>query len=90
MSSRSWLAVWVVNRSSTSFRYEVVPAGPGVSALPSLSFRRISSEGLDWRPLIAPRVPRTLGVITHSRTLLSTAASAMLDLVRAHAPAFKL
>lgn len=68
----------------------MVAAGLGVSALPSLSFRQISAEGLDWRPLIAPRVPRTLGVITPTRTLPSAAATAMLDLVREHAPAFKL
>lgn len=63
----------------------MVAAGLGVSALPSLSFRQISSEGIGWRPLTGPRMPRTLGIITPTRTPLSTAASAMLERVREHA-----
>lgn len=65
----------------------MVAAGLGVAALPSLSFRQISAEGLDWRPLTAPRVPRSLGILTPSRGPLSAAAAAMLDLVREHIPA---
>ncbi|WP_027967807.1 LysR family transcriptional regulator [Halomonas halocynthiae] len=68
----------------------MVAAGLGVSALPSLSFRQISAEGLGWRPLITPYVPRILGVSTPSRTLLSSAATAMLDLIREHAPTYRL
>ncbi|KAA0012868.1 LysR family transcriptional regulator [Billgrantia pellis] len=63
----------------------MVAAGLGVSALPSLSFRQISSEGIGWRPLTGPRMPRTLGIITPTRTPLSAAASAMLERVREHA-----
>lgn len=63
----------------------MVAAGLGVAALPSLSFRQISSEGVEWRPLTAPHVPRTLGIITPSRTPLSAAARAMLEVVRQHA-----
>jgi len=65
----------------------MVAAGLGVAALPSLSFRQISDKGLGSRPLIAPRVTRSLGVITNTRTPLSAAARAMLELVREHAPA---
>lgn len=61
----------------------LVAAGLGVSALPSLSFRQISSEGLDYRSLVAPEVPRTLGIITPARTPLSVAAQAMLQEARA-------
>jgi len=64
----------------------MVAAGLGVAALPSLSFRQISDEGLGWRPLAAPRVPRALGIITPTRTPLSAAASAMLEVVREHVP----
>ena len=64
----------------------MVAAGLGVAALPSLSFRQISDQGLGWRPLTAPRVPRTLGIITPARTPLSAAASAMLEVVREHVP----
>lgn len=63
----------------------MVAAGQGVSALPSLSFKQISSEGLEWRPLTHPTVPRTLGIITPARSLQSAAATAMLEVVRKHA-----
>ncbi|MFO7648729.1 LysR substrate-binding domain-containing protein [Halomonas campaniensis] len=63
----------------------MVAAGLGVSALPSLSFLQISKEGLGWRPLISPRVPRQLGIITPTRTPLSAAAKAMLNEIRKHA-----
>lgn len=60
----------------------MVAAGLGVAALPSLSFNQISCEGLDWRPLCSPSVPRTLGIITPSRIPLSAASNAMLDQIR--------
>ncbi|WP_417582529.1 LysR family transcriptional regulator [Nitrincola sp.] len=60
----------------------MVAAGLGVAALPSLSFRQISSEGVGWRSLTAPYVPRSLGIITPARGLHSAAATAMLDLIR--------
>ncbi|MFY0992471.1 LysR family transcriptional regulator [Halomonas sp. C05BenzN] len=63
----------------------MVAAGLGVSALPSLSFLQISKEGLGWRPLVSPRVPRELGIITPTRTPLSAAAKAMLNEIREHA-----
>ena len=63
----------------------MVAAGLGVAALPSLSFRQISAEGIGWRPLTAPHVPRSLGIITPSRGSPSAAATAMLELVREHA-----
>jgi len=63
----------------------MVAAGLGVTALPSLSFKQISAEGVGWRPLTTPHVPRTLGIITPIRIPLSAAANAMLDVVREHA-----
>ena len=63
----------------------MVAAGLGVTALPSLSFKQISAEGVGWRPLTTPHVPRTLGIITPIRTPLSAAANAMLQVVREHA-----
>lgn len=62
----------------------MVAAGLGVSALPSLSFLQISKEGIGWRPLVSPRVPRQLGIITPTRTPLSAAAEAMLKTIRDH------
>ena len=63
----------------------MVAAGLGVTALPSLSFKQISAEGVGWRPLTVPHVPRTLGIITPVRIPLSAAAIAMLQVVREHA-----
>ena len=63
----------------------MVAAGLGVAALPSLSFRQISAEGIEWRPLIDPYVPRSLGIITPSRVSPSAAATTMLETIRAHA-----
>ncbi|WP_336367482.1 LysR family transcriptional regulator [Marinobacter sp. C2H3] len=60
----------------------MVAAGLGVAALPSLSVNQISVAGLDWRPLCQPSVPRTLGIITPSRTPLSAASNAMLEEIR--------
>ncbi|MEQ5801639.1 LysR family transcriptional regulator [Halomonas sp. H10-9-1] len=65
----------------------MVAAGLGVAALPSLSFKQISAEGLEWRPLTHPNVPRTLGIITPARTSRSAAANAMMDVVKVHAGA---
>lgn len=63
----------------------MVAAGLGVAALPSLSFKQISAEGLEWRPLTNPTVPRTLGIITPARSSQSAAANAMLEIVKDHA-----
>lgn len=65
----------------------MVAAGLGVAALPSLSFKQISAEGLEWRPLTHPDVPRTLGIITPARTSRSAAANSMMDVVKVHAGA---
>ena len=67
----------------------MVAAGLGIAALPSLSFRQISSEGVEWRPLTDPHVPRALGIITPARVSLSAAAKAMMDVVREHASTMK-
>jgi LysR family carnitine catabolism transcriptional activator len=60
----------------------LVAAGLGVSVLPSLSFLQVSAEGIDYRPLIGPDVPRTLGIITVSQIPMSSAATAMLEMIR--------
>ncbi len=60
----------------------MVAAGIGISVLPALSFRQISAEGIDHRPLQQPSVTRGLGIITRRRHPLSAAATAMLSLVR--------
>lgn len=60
----------------------IVAAGAGIGVLPALSFRQISGDGIDHRPLIEPTVARRLGVIMRRRDPLSAAATAMLELVR--------
>ncbi|ALM53273.1 LysR family transcriptional regulator [Halomonas huangheensis] len=59
----------------------MVATGLGISVLPSLSFRQISLDGLDYRPLIEPQLPRRLGIITRRRDPLSSAAAALLSMV---------
>ena len=63
----------------------MVAAGLGVAPLPSLSFKQISAEGLEWRQLTKPIVPRTLGVLTPTRSSQSAAAKAMMEIVKDHA-----
>ncbi len=63
----------------------MVAAGLGVAALPSLSFNLISNEGLNWRPLTNPSVPRVLGIILPSRVPQSAAANALLHDIRQYA-----
>jgi LysR family carnitine catabolism transcriptional activator len=67
----------------------MVAAGLGVAALPSLSFRQISNEGLGWRTLIEPAVPRQLGIIKPPRAALPVASNAMLEIIRYHATQFE-
>ncbi|GEN25111.1 LysR family transcriptional regulator [Halomonas cupida] len=63
----------------------MVAAGLGISVLPSLSFRQISLDGLDYRPLVEPRLPRHLGIITRRHAALSSAAVALLAMLRSAA-----
>lgn len=60
----------------------MVAAGLGISVLPSLSFRQISLEGLDHRPLVEPLIPRRLGIITRRRSPLSSAARTLLEMLQ--------
>ncbi|GAB3674001.1 LysR family transcriptional regulator [Salinisphaera aquimarina] len=60
----------------------IIAAGAGIGVLPALSFRQISGAGIDHRPLVAPTVARTLGLITRRRYPLSAAATAMQELIR--------
>ena len=59
----------------------MVAAGVGISVLPKLSFRQIATHGIDYRPLISPDVSRPLGIVQRRRHALSTAATALRDMI---------
>lgn len=60
----------------------MVAAGLGISVLPALSFRQIAADGIAWRPLVAPEIPRELGMILRRRHPLSAAATALRELIQ--------
>ncbi|MCB8888667.1 LysR family transcriptional regulator [Vreelandella malpeensis] len=64
----------------------MVAAGLGISVLPSLSFRQIAADGIAYRPLMAPDIPRELGVVLSRRHPLSSAARTLYDMIH-HDPA---
>ncbi|MGB0467925.1 MAG: LysR family transcriptional regulator [Pontibacterium sp.] len=59
----------------------MVVCGLGVSIVPSLCIPQIEQLGGQWRPLKAPAITRKVGILTRKRYPLSTAASAMLDVL---------
>lgn len=59
----------------------MVASGLGISVLPELSFRQITTQGLDHRPLVAPQISRPLGIVTRRRAPLSAAATALYELL---------
>lgn len=59
----------------------MVAAGVGISVLPKLSFRQISADGIEFRPLHSPDVSRSLGIIQRRRYALSTAALALREMI---------
>ncbi|MBA2780474.1 LysR family transcriptional regulator [Billgrantia kenyensis] len=64
----------------------MVAAGLGISVLPRLSFRQISTQGIEYRPLTAPDVERPLGIVMRHRHPLSAAASALRTLIQEASP----
>jgi DNA-binding transcriptional LysR family regulator len=63
----------------------LVAEGLGITALPRLTLSMIGSTGLVWRPLTAPSLRRSLGVLTQVGRSLSPAASAFLKVLAQHA-----
>jgi LysR family carnitine catabolism transcriptional activator len=63
----------------------MVAAGLGISVLPRLSFRQISTRGIEYRPLTAPDVERPLGIVIRHRHPLSAAAAALRALIQERA-----
>lgn len=59
----------------------MVSAGVGISVLPKLSFRQITAHGIDYRPLVSPDVSRPLGIIQRRRHTLSTATTALREMI---------
>ncbi|KIN16299.1 LysR family transcriptional regulator [Vreelandella titanicae] len=59
----------------------MVAAGLGISVLPSLSFRQIAADGIEYRPLVEPTIRRELGIILSRRHPPSAATSALRELI---------
>ncbi|NAO96721.1 MULTISPECIES: LysR family transcriptional regulator [unclassified Halomonas] len=62
----------------------MVAAGLGISVLPSLSFRQIAADGIEYRPLVEPTIRRELGIILNRRHPPSAATSALRELIHHH------
>ncbi|NYT74600.1 LysR family transcriptional regulator [Halomonas sp. QX-2] len=62
----------------------MVAAGLGISVLPSLSFRQIAADGIEYRPLVEPTIRRELGIILSRRHPPSAATSALRQLIHHH------
>ncbi|MCL5425437.1 MAG: LysR family transcriptional regulator [Gammaproteobacteria bacterium] len=62
----------------------MVAAGLGISVLPSLSFRQISTDGIEHRPLIEPTIRRELGIVLSRHHPPSAAATALRQLIHHH------
>jgi len=60
----------------------MVVCGLGVSIVPSLCVPQIEQLGGEWRPLKAPAITRKVGIFTRKRFPLSTAAGAMVEVLR--------
>ncbi len=60
----------------------MVAADIGISVLPALSLRQISTHGVAHRPLVDPDVKRPLGIVTAKRRPLSAAGEALCGLTR--------
>ena len=84
-------AALLSHRIRFSPRYEVehlatinamVAAGLGVAALPELAAAVAPQAGLVQRRLIAPDMPRPIGLVTRRGRSLSPASTAMVDLLR--------
>ncbi|OJA07250.1 LysR family transcriptional regulator [Halomonas sp. QHL1] len=62
----------------------MVAAGLGISVLPSLSFRQIAADGIEYRPLVEPTIRRELGIVLSRRHPPSAATSALRQLIHHH------
>ena len=62
----------------------MVAAGLGISVLPSLSFRQIAADGIEYRPLVEPTIRRELGIILSRRHPPSAATSALREIIHHH------
>lgn len=60
----------------------MVAIGLGVSAVPALCIAQMEEMGAICRPLINPSVSRRVGIVTRRRYPLSTAAEAMVEILK--------
>lgn len=61
---------------------QMVATGLGVSAMPSLYLKQLQAQSVECRPLSKPTVSRRVGIITRRRYPLSSAAHALVELIR--------
>lgn len=64
-------------------------AGLGVAAIPSLALRSIDQDSLSCRPLIDPKITRSIGIIRRRGMALSPAALSLRELIRAEFASFR-
>lgn len=60
----------------------MVVCGLGISVVPALCIPQIEQQGAEWRPLRHPEVRRTVGIYTRKRYPLSSAAEAMVPVLK--------
>ncbi len=60
----------------------MVVCGLGISVVPALCIPQIEQQGAEWRPLLQPEVRRTVGIYTRKRYPLSSAAEAMVAVLK--------
>ena len=63
----------------------LVAAGLGITALPRLTLPLVGAPGLVWRPLVRPRIDRSLGVLTRAGVASSPAGAGLLTELLAEA-----
>jgi len=61
---------------------QMVHSGLGVSVMPALYQKQLLSIGVECRPLKAPAISRRVGLITRKRYPLSSAAQALIDIIK--------
>ena len=60
---------------------KLVNQGMGVSVLPKLFASEFSESGVKFLPLTDPNISRNIGIVTHKRKAISTAASRFIELI---------
>jgi len=60
---------------------KLINQGMGVSVLPSLFVKEFSQSGVKFLSLTNPEISRNIGIVTHKRRAISTAAVKFIDMI---------